>query len=171
MQPKSWERNGIKKQNPGTYQVEWMLLLSINGLGNLPTLLIEWLESLCLWQGTVSTTKEQAKLFRRDKNDDGAVQTVWGVDLERALQESGAEISDTVSLVNLGRQPVEAKRNIIDDQGRVIGSEKSRHIEMSGKVSVLEMGSRTSSEALADQSTKLKRKCADSTYLFSRTVR
>ena len=60
-----------------------------------PMGLTEWPESLCLWQSAVrARQKEQAKLFRRDKDDVGAVQTIWGVDLERALQESGAEISD-----------------------------------------------------------------------------
>lgn len=48
------------------------------------------------------------------------VRTFWGVDLERAIAESKAQIGDSVTLANLGRVPVTLTIDKKDAQGNVI---------------------------------------------------
>ncbi|KVW14663.1 DNA primase [Burkholderia cepacia] len=54
----------------------------------------------------------------------GADHVVWGVDLERAVQESGAQSGQQVALENLGRRLVTVKVPILDERGVVIGEEE-----------------------------------------------
>lgn len=54
----------------------------------------------------------------------GIDQVVWGVDLERAVQESHAEPGQHVILENQGRRLVTVKAPIFDDQGTVVGEEE-----------------------------------------------
>ncbi|WP_081077935.1 LPD7 domain-containing protein [Burkholderia pseudomultivorans] len=54
----------------------------------------------------------------------GADQVVWGVDLERAVQESGAQPGQQVVLENLGRRLVTVKVPILDERGVVVGEEE-----------------------------------------------
>jgi hypothetical protein len=54
---------------------------------------------------------------------DGADKTVWGVDLERAIEASGAQSGQTVALSNLGRQPVTIQEPVHDAAGQVIGEQ------------------------------------------------
>lgn len=58
----------------------------------------------------------------------GADRTVWGVDLERAMQASGAQPGLTVMLSNLGRQPVTVNEPVRDAAGQVVG-EQPRLVE------------------------------------------
>jgi len=53
----------------------------------------------------------------------GADHVVWGIDLERAVQESRAEPGQQVTLENLGRRLVAVKVPILDDHGMVVGEE------------------------------------------------
>lgn len=55
---------------------------------------------------------QRQSYFVEIKHDNGIAKKEWGVDLERALNESNVQIGDTVILNNLGRQPV----NIPDPQ-------------------------------------------------------
>lgn len=57
------------------------------------------------------------------ENEAGKKSTTWGVDLERAIEESGTQKGDKVELKNLGRQPVTVERPKKDDKGAVIGKE------------------------------------------------
>ncbi|MEW6342046.1 MAG: LPD7 domain-containing protein [Pseudomonadota bacterium] len=53
----------------------------------------------------------------------GADHVVWGVDLERAVRESGAQPGQEVALENLGRRLVTVKVPILDEHGVVIGED------------------------------------------------
>jgi hypothetical protein len=57
------------------------------------------------------------------KDAAGAEKTSWGIDLERAIAESGVRIGDPVKLENLGNQPVVVQAPVKDDAGKVIGYE------------------------------------------------
>lgn len=50
----------------------------------------------------------------------GTVATHWGIDLERAIEESGAGVGDQVRLARLGRQRVQVREPIRDETGAVI---------------------------------------------------
>ncbi|KVL70362.1 hypothetical protein WJ50_13025 [Burkholderia ubonensis] len=66
---------------------------------------------------------ESYSYYVRYRDDAGAERTVWGVDLKRAIAESGAKVGDTVSLKNLGRTPVTVQEPVRDDKGKVIGTQ------------------------------------------------
>ncbi|KUZ76893.1 hypothetical protein WI37_16065 [Burkholderia ubonensis] len=66
---------------------------------------------------------ESYSYYVRYRDDAGAERTVWGVDLKRAITESGAKVGDTVSLKNLGRTPVTVQEPVRDDTGKVIGTQ------------------------------------------------
>ncbi|RQU79327.1 hypothetical protein DF141_06455 [Burkholderia cenocepacia] len=53
----------------------------------------------------------------------GTDRTVWGVDLERAMQASGAQSGQTIALSNLGRQPVTINEPVMDAAGQVTGEQ------------------------------------------------
>ncbi|WP_454872531.1 LPD7 domain-containing protein [Paraburkholderia xenovorans] len=53
----------------------------------------------------------------------GADRTVWGVDLERAMQASGVQPGQRVTLSNLGRQPVTINEPVRDAAGQVVGEQ------------------------------------------------
>ncbi|KVU84294.1 hypothetical protein WK76_25060 [Burkholderia ubonensis] len=53
----------------------------------------------------------------------GTDKTVWGVDLGRAMKESGAKRGDAITLENLGRQPVTVNEPVLDQDGKVIGTQ------------------------------------------------
>lgn len=46
---------------------------------------------------------------------------VWGVDLKRAVEESGVQAGDDVALANKGRQPVAVRVKDRDAEGKVVG--------------------------------------------------
>ena len=54
----------------------------------------------------------------------GADHVVWGVDLERAIAESGATPGQQVTLENLGKRHVTVKVPVVDAAGQVIGEEE-----------------------------------------------
>lgn len=66
---------------------------------------------------------ESYSYFVRYRDDTGTERTVWGVDLKRAITESGAKVGDTVSLKNLGKTPVTVQEPVRDDAGKVIGTQ------------------------------------------------
>jgi hypothetical protein len=53
----------------------------------------------------------------------GIDQAVWGVDLERAMRESGAGVGQPVALENLGKRLVTVRVPILDNEGKVIGED------------------------------------------------
>ncbi len=54
----------------------------------------------------------------------GSETTFWGVDLKRAIETSGAEIGDTVSVKNEGYQTVLVNIPVRNEKGRVVGHEE-----------------------------------------------
>ncbi|HHV7521271.1 TPA: DUF5710 domain-containing protein [Burkholderia orbicola] len=61
--------------------------------------------------------------FVRYRDDAGTEHTVWGVDLKRAMELSGAKVGDAISLKNLGEKPVTVQAPVRDAAGKVIGTE------------------------------------------------
>jgi hypothetical protein len=53
----------------------------------------------------------------------GLDQAVWGVDLERAMHESGAAIGQQVVLENLGKRLVTVRMSVFDGEGKVVREE------------------------------------------------
>lgn len=58
------------------------------------------------------------------RDEGGADHVVWGVDLERAVAESGAIAGQQVTLENLGRRLVKVMMPVLDATGNVIGEEE-----------------------------------------------
>lgn len=56
------------------------------------------------------------------RSSEGVEATRWGVDLERAVTASNAQIGDKVELQNRGQTNVEVEVNIYDDQKNVVGT-------------------------------------------------
>lgn len=52
---------------------------------------------------------------------DQGERTIWGVDLERAIQEGGVEVGDQAEFENKGKQPVTVIKKERDEEGNVIG--------------------------------------------------
>ncbi|WP_320533855.1 DUF5710 domain-containing protein [Robbsia andropogonis] len=59
--------------------------------------------------------------FVQYRDATGHEQTVWGVDLKRAMQASEAKPGDTISLKNIGETPVTVQEPVRDAAGRVTG--------------------------------------------------
>ena len=72
--------------------------------------------------------------FVRYQNEAGDEQTVWGVDLRRAIVESGAKAGDTISLKNLGETPVTVDEPVRDANGKVIGTQPKETIRNTWEV-------------------------------------
>ncbi len=58
------------------------------------------------------------------ENADGQKSTTWGIDLERAMGESGAKPGDYVELENQGRKPVTVSREVKDEKGNVVETQQ-----------------------------------------------
>lgn len=67
----------------------------------------------------------------------GADHVVWGVDLERAVAESGALHGQQVTLENLGRRWVTVNVPVLDATGRVIGEEEKEVYRNTWQVDVV----------------------------------
>ncbi|CAN7309046.1 DNA primase [Caballeronia sp. LjRoot34] len=71
-------------------------------------------------------------------NRTGKERIVWGVDLERAIEESNANIGDTVSLENLGKRWVTVEIPVRDAAGKVVDVEEKEVYRNTWRVDVLE---------------------------------
>ncbi len=67
--------------------------------------------------------RQKMSYFVELENSDGQKRTTWGVDLERVAIIQQLNVGDKVVLQNLGRTPVEVKQDVVDKDGKVIGSE------------------------------------------------
>lgn len=67
--------------------------------------------------------RQKMSYFIELENSDGQTRTTWGVDLERVATIQQLNVGDKVVLQNLGRTPVEVKQDVVDKDGKVIGSE------------------------------------------------
>lgn len=62
--------------------------------------------------------KNEDNYFVKVKSEKGNEKTIWGVDLARAMKESGARVGERIELENLGRKPVTIEKMVIDDHGK-----------------------------------------------------
>ena len=67
--------------------------------------------------------KNTASYFVTTRDGKGVEKTSWGVDLKRAIEESGAKIGEKVAVANEGNQAVTFKVPVRDDSGKVVGQE------------------------------------------------
>ncbi len=65
--------------------------------------------------------KNTASYFVTTRDGKGVEKTSWGVDLKRAIQESGAKVGDKIQVANEGNQPVTITVPVRDDSGKVVG--------------------------------------------------
>jgi putative DNA primase/helicase len=65
--------------------------------------------------------KNESSYFLRVSTDKGD-RTLWGVDLARAIKESGTKDGDEIVVVNRGRQPVAVQVKERDEAGKVVGT-------------------------------------------------
>jgi len=79
----------------------------------------------------------------------GADHVVWGVDLERAVRESGAQPGQQVALENLGRRLVTVKVPILDEHGVVIGEDERDVHRNSWQIDVTRRG-RTAAQSVSE---------------------
>lgn len=84
----------------------------------------------------------------RDRS--GEVKTHWGLDLERAMGESGARVGDQVQLARLGKKRVQFREPIRNDAGFVIDYEAKETERSTWSVTVQERGSAGRAEDGAD---------------------
>jgi Large polyvalent protein-associated domain 7 len=68
-----------------------------------------------------SDPKNERSYFVKLESPDGP-RTVWGVDLERAINEAGIERGNTVAIEHRGKQPVTVEAKTYDDAGRAVGT-------------------------------------------------
>jgi hypothetical protein len=66
---------------------------------------------------------ESRSYFVKIRDDNGAEQIQWGLDLERAILEGNIEPGQRIELINIGKQDVQINQPIRNDKGEVIGSE------------------------------------------------
>ncbi len=67
---------------------------------------------------------EKKSHFVTLRDDQGNSSKVWGVDLPRALEASGAEPGEKIAVAFRGRQPVEVDVDLKDGKGHVTGTER-----------------------------------------------
>jgi hypothetical protein len=69
--------------------------------------------------------------------DRGKERVLWGVELGQALRESGARPGDRVSLTVTAAKPVSVDRNVRDDAGQVVGTERSGALRNEWNVAIV----------------------------------
>ncbi|NCA72580.1 MAG: hypothetical protein EOM91_21475, partial [Sphingobacteriia bacterium] len=77
------------------------------------------------------------------RSESGSVTTHWGLDLERALDESGADVGDQVRLARLGKQRVHIQDPVRDQQGNVVDHVTRETERNSWSVTVLSRSGRS----------------------------
>ncbi len=65
--------------------------------------------------------KKEESYFLTIETENGT-RKMWGVDLERALNESGVSIGETIAVEKLGSKPVTAKERVFDKDGNEVGA-------------------------------------------------
>ena len=69
-----------------------------------------------------------ASYFVTTRHNGGDEKTTWGIDLERGISESGAQLGDVITLQNEGRKPVTVTEYVRDKDGNIVDShEKITH--------------------------------------------
>ncbi|MDR2031374.1 MAG: hypothetical protein LBP86_03750 [Azoarcus sp.] len=72
--------------------------------------------------------KNSGSYYVTTRDEQGREKTHWGIDLERAMSESGAQVGDRVSIVHEGKKTVTIQAPVYDSGGNLIGyEEKNTH--------------------------------------------
>ncbi|EKY4114549.1 hypothetical protein ABCV69_004615 [Pseudomonas aeruginosa] len=64
---------------------------------------------------------ESASFYVQLQLPTGETKTLWGVGLEKALEDSGVQLGEVMTAQNLGRQPVEVDIKVRDEDGKLTG--------------------------------------------------
>ena len=64
---------------------------------------------------------ESASFYVQLQLPTGETKTLWGVGLEKALEDSGVQPGEVLTAQNLGRQPVEVDIKVRDEDGKLTG--------------------------------------------------
>lgn len=67
---------------------------------------------------------EKGSYYAKIQTPSGEEKTVWGVDLNRAIQESGVKVGEKIRLENIGKQTVSVDAPVRNAEGKVIAFEK-----------------------------------------------
>ena len=117
--------------------------------------------------GSAAYRKQQGNspsYFVTLRSESGSMATHWGLDLERALDESRAHVGDEVRLVRLGKQQVRVQEPVRDQQGNVV-DHVTKETERNGwSVTVLSRSERS------DDTQRRQRPQADSDLIASKVV-
>ena len=70
--------------------------------------------------------KNTASYFVTTRDGKGVEKTSWGIDLKRAMEESGAKVGDKIQVANEGNQPDTINVPVRDDSGKVVGQETKK---------------------------------------------
>ena len=92
----------------------------------------------------------------------GVDQAVWGVDLERAVRESGAGIGQQVVLENLGKRLVTVRVPVFDGAGNVVGEEDKDVYRNTWQVEAAQRSRETSASLESGNRTDVEARSADS---------
>ena len=101
--------------------------------------------------------KDASASYQVTIESDGKQRTVWGVDLQRAVEQSGANVGDSITLTYEGRKAVSVEIDQKDKKGVVIGTttiqahRNSWSIEQQDKAKVIEaVGSAVAAAKIAN---------------------
>lgn len=64
--------------------------------------------------------KNNMNYFVRYMDVNGVEKMQWGIDLKRALKDTGIVVGDSVSMENMGKKPVEVFAPLLDAEGKII---------------------------------------------------
>ncbi|MEA3641963.1 MAG: LPD7 domain-containing protein [Lamprobacter sp.] len=87
--------------------------------------------------------ENSASYFVALRSESGEVTTLWGLDLERAIDDAKAEIGDQVQLGRSGKQRVQIQKPIRDRQGKVVDQVVTETKRSTWAVTVISRSDRT----------------------------
>lgn len=91
--------------------------------------------------------KNSGSYYVTTSDDKGKEKTSWGVDLERAIKESGSKVGDKITIASEGQRQVTVTVPVMDDKGHVIRSESKDVPRTSWNVQVAEALSKETTAA------------------------
>lgn len=94
--------------------------------------------------------KAKGSYYATLKDERGQERTVWGKDIQRAIEASGLDVGSRVSLVNTGNKPVTVTEEVKDKDGRVTGTK-----EVTAHLNRWEVHGNSRAQVVAAVSTKL----------------
>lgn len=68
--------------------------------------------------------KNNQSYFAKLVDQHGEIETIWGLDIERSLAEEGAKVGDAITLVSIGKRPVEVMQRQGDGTYKPVQGER-----------------------------------------------